>query len=213
MDKLRKYLNAYVNDPLDPYVNAQLGEEYELIGQGAAALSYFLRAAELLHDKDPEMTYCCLLKTWKQLHKTTRRLEWEKGQLQTAVAYFPDRPEAYLHLSLHHSKKQEWKDSYMYACLGLLHQNKSPLPYNVGYPGDYMLLFQKAFTSWYIGQRQESKELWTKLGGMKNILPEHMEIIQHNIKTLGKDTETSSEINFKLSSGETLTTKKYSIIK
>jgi hypothetical protein len=76
-----------------------------------------------------------------------------------------------------------------------------------------MLLFQKAFTSWYIGQRQESKELWTKLGGMKNILPEHMEIIQYNIKTLGKDTETSSEINFKLSSGETLTTKKYSIIK
>ena len=213
MDKLKKYLNAYVNDPLDPYTNAQLGEEYELIGQGAAALSYFLRAAELLHDKDPEMTYCCILKTWKQLHKTTRRLEWEKAQLQTAVAYFPNRPEAYLHLSLHHSKKEEWKDSYMYACLGLLYQNKLPLPYDIGYPGDYMLLFQKAFTSWYIGQRQESKELWTKLGNMKNILPEHMEIIQHNIKTLGKNTENLQEFNFKLSSGKNTTTKKYSIIK
>jgi len=189
MDKLKKYLNVYVNDPLDPYINAMLGEEYELIGQGAAALSYFLRAAELLHDKDPEMTYCCLLKTWKQIHNTTRREQWELGQLQTAVAYLPQRPEAYLHLSLHHSKKEEWKDSYMYACLGLLYQNKSPLYYDILYPGDYMLLFQKAFTSWYIGQRKESKKLWTILGNMENILPEHMKIIQHNIKTLGEDTD------------------------
>ena len=213
MDKLKKQLNAYVNDPLDPYINAQLGEEYELIGQGAAALSYFLRAAELLHDKDPEMAYCCLLKTWKQIHNTTRREQWELGQLQTAVAYLPQRPEAYLHLSLHHSKKEEWKDSYMYACLGLLYQNKTILPYDINYPGDYMLFFQKAFTSWYIGQRQESKELWIQLGNMKNILPEHMTIIQHNIKTLGKNTNKLQEINFKISSGKTLTTKKYSIIK
>lgn len=184
MDNLKKYLNAYVNDPLDPYINAKLGEEYELIGQGAAAHSYFLRAAELLHDKDPEMTYCCILKTWKQLHKTTRRLEWEKGQLQTAVAYLPQRPEAYLHLSLHHSNKEEWKESYMYACLGLLYTDKEPLPYDVNYPGDYMLIFQKAFSSWYIGQREESKELWIQLSKMDNIQTEHMNVVKHNIKTL-----------------------------
>tara|TARA_B110000037_G_scaffold40071_1_gene49566 strand:- start:182 stop:823 length:642 start_codon:yes stop_codon:yes gene_type:complete len=212
MDKLNKYLKAYVNDPLDPYINAQLGEEYELIGQGAAALSYFLRAAELLHDKDPEMTYCCLLKTWKQIHNTTRREQWELGQLQTAVAYFPQRPEAYLHLSLHHSKREEWKESYMYSCLGLLYQNKSKLPYNINYPGDYMLLFQKAFTSWYIGQRQESKKLWSQLENIKDILPEHMVIIQHNIKTLGKETDSLQEINFKMSVGENITTENYSII-
>ena len=39
MDKLKRILNTYVNDPLDPYINARLGEEYEIIGQGAAALS------------------------------------------------------------------------------------------------------------------------------------------------------------------------------
>ena len=87
MDKLKRILNTYVNDPLDPYINARLGEEYEIIGQGAAALSYFLRAAELLHDKDPEFAYCCILKTWKQLNTTTRRPNFEVGQLQTAVAY------------------------------------------------------------------------------------------------------------------------------
>jgi hypothetical protein len=187
MDKLKEFLYDYVNNPLDPYINAQLGEEYEKIGQGAAAHSYFLRAAELLHDKDPEMAYCCVLKTWKQIHITTRRPQHEVLQLQTAVAYMPERPEAYLHLSIHYSNLQEWKTSYMYACLGLLYQNKRSLPYNVDYPGDYMLLFQKAFTGWYIGQRKESEELWYELGKLKNINPEHMDIIQDNINRLKKD--------------------------
>jgi len=187
MDKLKEFLYDYVNNPLDPYINAQLGEEYEKIGQGAAAHSYFLRAAELLHDKDPEMAYCCVLKTWKQIHITTRRPQHEVLQLQTAVAYMPERPEAYLHLSIHYSNLQEWKTSYMYACLGLLYQNKRSLPYNVDYPGDYMLLFQKAFTGWYIGQRKESEELWYELGKLKNISPEHMDIIQDNINRLKKD--------------------------
>lgn len=187
MDKLKEFLYDYVNNPLDPYINAQLGEEYEKIGQGAAAHSYFLRAAELLHDKDPEMAYCCVLKTWKQIHITTRRPQHEVLQLQTAVAYMPERPEAYLHLSIHYSNLQEWKTSYMYACLGLLYQNKRSLPYNVDYPGDYMLLFQKAFTGWYIGQRKESEELWYELGKLKNINPKHMDIIQDNINRLKKD--------------------------
>jgi hypothetical protein len=50
-----------------------------------------------------------------------------------------------------------------------------------------MLLFQKAFTGWYIGQRKESEELWYELGKLKNISPEHMDIIQDNINRLKKD--------------------------
>ena len=74
MKELQKQLHAYIQTPQDAYVNAKLGEEYEKIGQGAAAHSYFLRAAELLHDSDPKMAYNCFLKTWKQLkykHKKT----------------------------------------------------------------------------------------------------------------------------------------------
>ena len=96
MGELKKYLHLYINDPLDPYINAQLGEEYDKLGQGAAALSYFLRAAELLYDTDKDLAYNCLLKTWKQLNKIGRRKKWEKCQLETAIAYNPTRPEAYL---------------------------------------------------------------------------------------------------------------------
>ena len=186
MDRLKKYLNLYINDPYDAYVNAELGEEYEKIGQGAAALSYFLRAAELLHEQDKEMTYCCVLKTWKQLNITKRRPEYEKEQLQTAVAYLPNRPEAYYHLSLIYSAKEEWKTSYMYACLGLHFKDAPVLPYDVGYPGDYMLTFQKAFTSWYIGQREESKELWLELNKLSNIPKKYKDIIETNANSYKK---------------------------
>ena len=54
MDKLKKDLHNYINEPLNPYFNAELGEAYENLGQGAAALSYFLRAAELLVDIDKD---------------------------------------------------------------------------------------------------------------------------------------------------------------
>ena len=81
MSKLQKYLHNYLNSPRDPMINALLGEEYEKIGQGAAATSYFLRAAELWHDTEKELAYNCLLKTWKQLHNTTRREDFELGQL------------------------------------------------------------------------------------------------------------------------------------
>ena len=184
MGKLKQYLHEYIQNPLDPYINASLGEEYEKIGQGAAALSYFLRAAELTHESDPDFAYCCVLKTWKQVKNTTRRPVYEQEQLQTAIAYLPTRPEAYLHLSMWHSYRKEWKPAYMYACLGLEHTGKKPLAYDVEYAGDYMLLFQKAYTSWYIGQREESEFLWAQLYYMETS-PEIKQIIINNCINFG----------------------------
>jgi len=109
MGELKKYLHLYINDPLDPYVNAQLGEEYDKLGQGAAALSYFLRAAELLHDVNKDLSYNCLLKTWKQLNKIGRRRGWEKRQLELAISFNPTRPEAYLFLSMYHNNSAALK--------------------------------------------------------------------------------------------------------
>lgn len=192
MGELKKYLHLYINDPLDPYINAQLGEEYDKLGQGAAALSYFLRAAELLYDTDKDLAYNCLLKTWKQLNKIGRRKKWEKAQLETAIAYNPNRPEGYLFLSLHYDDHHE---SYMYACLGLEHIDKEPLKYDVGYHS-YLLYFQKAFHGWHLAKRDESKKLWAKLGNMPHILPKHKKIIDHNNKNFGNVTKPLKSVDF-----------------
>ena len=104
MSNLQTHLHNYINEPLNPHFNAELGEAYEQLGQGAAALSYFLRAAELLVDVDINLSYNCLLKTWKQVNKIGRRIDWERTQLQLATSYLPTRPESYLILSNNFNK-------------------------------------------------------------------------------------------------------------
>jgi len=180
MERLKEYLHKYIQDPLDPYINAELGQEYENLGQGAAALSYFLRASELTHDTDPLLAYNGILKTWLQLNRTTRRKNYEKGQLETAISYLPTRPEAYLFLSKWYGEKEQWKTANLYADLGLQHTGKEPLTYDVGYLGDWELKFQKAYVCWYIGQRKQSEDLWLELLDNPYVDESHREIVINN---------------------------------
>ncbi len=180
MEKLKEYLHKYIQDPLDPYVNAELGQEYENIGQGAAALSYFLRASELTYDSDPVLAYNGILKTWLQLNRTKRRKKYEKGQLEQAIAYLPTRPEAYLFLCRWYSEREEWMIANMYADLGLQYVYEDPLPYDVGYKGEWELRFQKAFVCWYIGQRKLSEQIWLELYNNPYVDEKHRETVINN---------------------------------
>ena len=74
MKELQNLIHRYIKDPVNPYVNADLGEEYEKLGQGAAALSYFFKSIRIKHMiQILFLAYNGILKTWKQLNKTTRR--------------------------------------------------------------------------------------------------------------------------------------------
>ena len=55
----------------------------------------------------------------------------------------------------------------------------------VGYPGDFVFDFQKAFTGWYIGKRDQSKSLFLELGELKDIPQNFKEIISENIRDFG----------------------------
>ena len=213
MSNLQTHLHNYINEPLNPHFNAELGEAYEQLGQGAAALSYFLRAAELLVDVDINLSYNCLLKTWKQVNKIGRRIDWERTQLQLATSYLPTRPEAYLFLSKYFAKKQDHHSAYLYACLGLQYVNSTPLKYDVGYPGDYMLYFLKAYHGWYLAKRKESKSIWKKLGEMPNIPEEHKEIIKNNNKNFNNTPTPPSFINFIMKNANDSKHEKYYIDK
>ena len=178
---LQDKLYNYINDTLSPLTNIELGLEYEKIGQGAAALSFFLRTAELTHETYPLLAYTCILKTWLQMCNTTRRPIWEMEQLYTAVAFQPQRAEAYYFLSKKHSDKEEHKASYMYACLGLEFIDKEALPYEIGDYKPYKLYMQKAFSGWYTSQRLESREIFQQLGNMGGIDDKDVELINKNI--------------------------------
>ena len=84
--KLQPLIDKYISDTTNPDSNYWLAYEYEKIGQNAAALSYYLRCAEISEDKD--LVYECLLKTWLMLHRTGRRPWYEHQQLLTAITYY-----------------------------------------------------------------------------------------------------------------------------
>jgi len=45
MKQLNKKLSLYIKEPLDAYKNADLANEYSKLGQGAAAVSFFVIAS------------------------------------------------------------------------------------------------------------------------------------------------------------------------
>ena len=184
MKSLKEQLYKYVNNSTDPQINFDLGLEYEKIGQTAAALSFYLRCAELTDNKT--LAYESLLKTHKCVATQTRRPVFEQEQLITALTHLPQRPEAYLLLSLWHSAREEWKVSNSYAIQGLELANLSlpPLNSDIGYAGHYALKFQKAFTCWWIGQRDLSLELWKELFKDIHLIPKdtYYQVILNNCK-------------------------------
>ena len=185
--EIQPLLEQYINDTQNPETNFWLAWEYDKIGQNAAALSYYLRCAELSDDED--LVYECLLKTWLMINRTGRRPWYEHKQLLTAIAQNPHRPEAYFFLSKIHSEKGEWKDCYYYASTGLklCDPNPKPLRTDVDYPGDFSLLFQKAYSSWFIGQREQCKRLWVQVSNHPDLHGEWKVNTHKNLKNFGID--------------------------
>ncbi len=194
--EIQPLLEKYIYSPHDPEINFWLAWEYEKIGQNAAALSYYLRCAELSDNKD--LVYECLLKTWYVINKTTRRPVYCHKQLLTAITQHPKRPEAYYLLSRFHEEKKEWKEAYYYASTALeLCDLKLPsLRTDVDYPGNFILLFQKALTLWYVGQRDECKKLWKQFITTGDSTDHYHQIGKNNLKKFGlSDDEIKSLTN------------------
>jgi hypothetical protein len=70
----------------------------------------------------------------------------------------PNRPEAYYFLARFHSKREQWSDTYLAATQGLTLSEKDLPPFrnDIGYPGTYGLLFEKAISGWWWGKNDES---------------------------------------------------------
>ena len=192
---IQTLLNKYIQDPLNPESNFWLAWEYDKIGQNAPALSYYLRCAEL--SDDPNLVNECLIKTWLMVNRTTRRPAYEYNQLLTAITQNPKRPEAYFFLSRLHSSKSEWKQAYYYASAGLELCDFELPAFNteVEYKGKIGLLFQKAYTSWYVGQRDEAKNLWKQVYQSPDTPPDYLKTATENLLKFGIDIKQLNKSN------------------
>lgn len=185
MNAIQELISKSIDNFENPAINFSIAEEYEKLGQTAAALSFYLRAAEFGYTDYPFITYTSILKAGLCLEKQGNRNVSSSNNFYQAIAFMPDRPEAYYLLSRFYERTNDWHKAYVFACAGLAVSGKlmQPLPGNVEYPGEYCLLFEKAVVAWWIGRKDESIEIFNALGNMA-LDPVHTEAVRNNLNML-----------------------------
>jgi tetratricopeptide (TPR) repeat protein len=150
----------------DAYKNFALAEEYERLKQHSSAAGFFLRAADLGYKTDPLLTYTSLLKMALCWSRQQDRSATVLNTLHHAIAFMPSRPEAYFLLARFYEYRKEWQKAYTFSEVGLqfVHTTlNNPLPGWVEYHGAYCLMFEKAVSGWWIGRKEESRDLFQHL--------------------------------------------------
>lgn len=196
--ELNETLNAYVFDPENPELNWKLGVLYENLGQTAAAISYYSRAAE--RTPDMNLAYECLLRVGLCFDRQGKRGNTVRGFFLYAQHLLPKRPEAYFLVSRYYERIGEYPFAYNFADLGLQFAdfNQKPLRTWVEYPGKYGLVFEKMVASWWWGKAQECRDL---LRVLKNeyahmMDPVHFQATQNNLSSLGCGPTTQAFIPY-----------------
>lgn len=182
---INKLIYDYIEDPEDYNKNYNLGGYYESIGQTASAVSYYLRAAE--RSKNNIFQYECLLRSAICFEKQGCRNFTVKGLLLHALSIMPKRPEAYYLLSRFYEKENKdgsWQECYTIASIGnsVADLNSEALNTDVGYSGSYVLLFQKAVSSWWCGLCKESRDLFKELLTSYNMNEEFKTAVINNLR-------------------------------
>lgn len=156
-----------LNDVILDYSNSdkiyKLAREYDRLEQGSAAFSYYLRAADMSPGKTIQekwLQYKCMILGSFIYERNDDRDHSVEGLLKIAIDTFPDRPEAYYFLSKFKQKKNDWRESMMYAAIGLkFSQWHDRFDDDLDYPGINALRLLYARAKWKTDGRDESKNL------------------------------------------------------
>lgn len=184
--EIERVVVALSTDPFNPELNFRAAVEYEKLDQLASAVSFYLRCAEFGYGTHSVFVYNSLLKMANCFEDQKERQWTVSNYLLQAAEYYPTRPEAWFLLSRFHERSSNWQESYTFAGVGLslgYHSHPQPLPSDVGYPGKYALEFQKAVAGWWIGRRDESKQIFDGLLEM-DIQQDYRDAIKYNMERL-----------------------------
>jgi len=182
-------LYNYIQDTENAESNFNLAVQYEILGQTASAISYYLRAADRADDLN--LVYESLIRMSYCFNKQGNRWYTVKGLLNHAITVLPRRPEAYYILS----RYEEWNKSYTEAytlsntALTFCDFNQEPLRTDVEYPGKYGLIFEKAVCSYWWGKSEECRRLFKILVDdyYDQMNDSHKKSVKNNFNVLGMD--------------------------
>ena len=169
----------------DPQKNFAAAVEYERLNQTSSAAFFYLRAAEWGYETHPLIAYNALLKMGLCYSRQVNRENTVASSFLHAVTFMPHRPEGQFLLARYYERNRKWQEAYTTASTGLMFaQNtyNNPLPALVEYNGVYCLLFEKAVAGWWLGQKDESKQIFDDLLANYELTPEYSVAIQNNLE-------------------------------
>lgn len=181
-------LHPYIQDPDNPEHSWNIALYYHTIGQTASAVSYYIRTAE--RTQDNLLKYECLVRASMCFESQGCRGFSTWGMLKHAIALLPTRPEAYLMLSqLFEATGDEpgkWFDGYMLCsqALAVCDFDSESLRTDVGFPGKYAIIFQKAHCAWWCGLCEDAKGIFVDLLENYKISDHYKRVIQSNLERL-----------------------------
>ena len=182
-EKIEELVVQFSTDPFNPEINFDCAVEYNKLNQTASAVSFYLRAAEYGYESHKEIAYNSLLRIARCFNDQSDRVWNVSNYILHAVALDPERPEAYFMMSEFYERKGDWQEAYTWACLGLTKKDYKPLKADIGYHGKYCIEFEKAVAGWWIGRRDESKEILIRLSSM-DLDPIYKESVKNNLERL-----------------------------
>lgn len=195
MSKLNTAVAEYIFDPENDNLNYNVANEYFSIGQTAAALSYYLRAAERTNDAN--LAYECMIRVAQCFDKQNNRHNSVRGAYKHALLIQPKRPEAYYLLSKFEHKVNWNIESYVNADRGLTFAefDLPPLRSDVGYPGKYGLVLLKAITSWGWGKGNQCRSMLKEVASTyySEMDDEHKTLLIENATKLKVQINTNKQ--------------------
>lgn len=168
-------LNDVVLDYTNPEKLYNLAREYDKLEQGAAAFGFYLRAADMCKGETYDekwLQYKCMILGAFIYDRNLNREQSTMGLLKIAVDTMPQRPEAYYFLAKYYQGKNEWRDSMMYAKIGVECTEYKEMDDDLDYPGIEALKLLYAKAKWKTDGRDASKNLAFDLKYKHTLTPE-----------------------------------------
>lgn len=179
-------ITEYALDSENAVKNFNLANWYYVQGCYSPALSFFLRCSE--RSDNDLLTYQALLLAYTCYDKQNGRNATSQVLLEHAICLLPKRPEAhYLLAKLYEKKGESQHLSYRTAHLALefCDFELEPLHIDIGYPGKYALIFQKAYMGYYWGKSKECRLLFRDLITNYEMNDEFKKTTENNLTSMG----------------------------
>lgn len=160
----KQLLHDVILDYNNPPKIYALAREYDRLEQGSGAFGFYLRAADMSPGKTFEekwLQYKCMILSAFIYERNGNRNHSVEGLHKIAIDTLPDRPEAYYFLSQFKAKNNDWRESLMYAKIGMNFIYDDDIwetdDNDVGYPGHNALRLLYAKARWKTDGRDDSK--------------------------------------------------------